>query len=328
MAENLLLRIGSVMDGPDSRLTGARTSPQTEVRTNSSYLGIAGLACAAGLFFLRKRAAWQTSEATVFRLFVALTFLAHWLGLGVNTALSGQLAFLSHADSAWDPAIAISWGLLALQAVVIGIIVPGSLPARPWFASLAILVYFCVPGFRLIEGLPLYADIRAPHDFFEMGGVFCFSVAAGVAADLLIRQIPRRGARWATAAALLALASADSASVVPSFFKGPMNRQTFDDFLAAQKFLKTAHPGWSLPTRAAIFICSLPSFGTRAGDRSLRRPIHVARRSEIATGVSHRGRTSTTFLDIAGVSHLLIDKKDPDTPADLQDALRSLRAGL
>jgi hypothetical protein len=186
--------------------------------------------------FLRKRAAWQTSEATIFRLFVALTFLAHWLGLGVNTALSGQLAFLSHADSAWDPAIAISWGLLALQAVVIGIIVPGSLPARPWFVSLVILVYFCVPGFRLIEGLPLYADIRAPHDFFEMGGVFCFSVAAGLAANLLIRQIPRRSARWATAAALLALAAADSASVVRSLFKGKMNRQTFDDFLAAQSF--------------------------------------------------------------------------------------------
>ncbi len=27
-----------------------------------------------------------------------------------------------------------------------------------------------------------------------------------------------------------------------------------------------------------------------------------------------------TFLDIAGVSHLLIDKKDPDTPGDLQDS--------
>ncbi len=81
----------------ESRLTGARVSAQSEVRTSSSYLGIAGLACATGLFFFRRRAAWQTSDATVFRLFVALTFLAHWLGLGVNTALSGQFAFLSHA---------------------------------------------------------------------------------------------------------------------------------------------------------------------------------------------------------------------------------------
>ena len=96
----------------ESRLTGARVSAQSEVRTNASYLGIAGLACATALFFFRRRPAWQTSEATVFRLFMALTFLAHWLGLGVNTALSGQFAFLSDADSAWDPAVAISWGLL------------------------------------------------------------------------------------------------------------------------------------------------------------------------------------------------------------------------
>ncbi|MGA9576364.1 MAG: hypothetical protein WBV90_01980, partial [Terrimicrobiaceae bacterium] len=312
----------------DSRLTGARTSPQTEVRTNSSYVGIAGLACAAGLFFLRKRAAWQTSEATIFRLFVALTFLAHWLGLGVNTALSGQLAFLSHADSAWDPAIAISWGLLALQAVVIGIIVPGSLPARPWFVSLVILVYFCVPGFRLIEGLPLYADIRAPHDFFEMGGVFCFSVAAGLAANLLIRQIPRRSARWATAAALLALAAADSASVVRSLFKGKMNRQTFDDFLAAQSFLKTAAPpGLVAPYSGRYFYLLTPLLSGKGlvteafGGQFMLRGVAKLNQASFSSREDFE-----TFLDVAGVSHLLIDKKDPDTPADLQNSLRSLRS--
>ncbi|MGB9274576.1 MAG: glycosyltransferase [Terrimicrobiaceae bacterium] len=312
----------------DSRLTGARTSPQTEVRTNSSYVGIAGLACAAGLFFLRKRAAWQTSEATIFRLFVALTFLAHWLGLGVNTALSGQLAFLSHADFAWDPAIAISWGLLALQAVVIGIIVPGSLPARPWFVSLVILVYFCVPGFRLIEGLPLYADIRAPHDFFEMGGVFCFSVAAGLAANLLIRQIPRRSARWATAAALLALAAADSASVVRSLFKGKMNRQTFDDFLAAQSFLKTAAPpGLVAPYSGRYFYLLTPLLSGKGlvteafGGQFMLRGVAKLNQASFSSREDFE-----TFLDVAGVSHLLIDKKDPDTPADLQNSLRSLRS--
>jgi dolichol-phosphate mannosyltransferase len=312
----------------DSRLAGARMSSQGETRTNSSYLGIVALACAAGLFFLRKKAAWQTSEATIFRLFVALTFLAHWLGLGVNTALSGQLAFLSHADSAWDPAIAISWGLLALQGLVIGIVIPGSLPARPWFVTLAILVYFCVPGFRLIEWLPLYADIRAPHDFFEMGGVFCFSVAAGLAANLLLRQIPERSTRWATAATLLALAAADSASVVRSFFRGQMDRQTFDDFLAAQSFLKTAEPpGLVAPYSGRYFYLLTPLLSGKglvteafAGQFMLR---GVAKLNQ----ASFSSREDFgTFLDIAGVSHLLVDKKDPDTPADLQDSLRTLRS--
>ena len=310
----------------ESRLTGARVSAQTEVRTNALYLGIAGLACATALFFSRRRPAWQTSEATVFRLFMALTFLAHWLGLGVNTALSGQFAFLSHADSAWDPAVAISWGLLVLQGVAIWIIVPGSLPARPWFAALAILVYFCIPGFRLIEKLPLYGDIRAPHDFFGMGGVFCFSVAAGLAANILIREMPRRGARLAAAAALLGLASADSASAVPSFFKGPMNRQTFDDFLAAQNFLQTASlPGRIAPYSGRYFYLLTPLLSGRGlvteafgGQFMLRGVAELQQASFLSR------EDFTTFLDIAGVSHLLIDKKDPDTPGGLQDTLRSL----
>jgi dolichol-phosphate mannosyltransferase len=310
----------------ESRLTGARVSTPSEVRTNSSYLGIAGLACVTGLFFFRKRAAWQTSEATVFRLFMALTFLAHWLGLGVNTVLSGQFAFLSHSDSAWDPAIAISWGLLVLQGVAIWIIVPGSLPARPWFVALAILVYYCIPGFRLIEKFPLYADIRAPLDFFTMGGVFCFSVAAGVAGYILIREMPRRSARLATAAALLGLASADSASAVPSFFKGPMDRQTFDDFLAVQNFLKTASPpGRIAPYSGRYFYLLTPLLSGRGlvteafGGQFMLRGV-----AELQQASFSSREDFTTFLDIAGVSHLLIDKKDPDTPGGLQDTLRSL----
>ncbi len=310
----------------ESRLTGARASAQSEVRTNSSYLGIAGLACATALFFFRRRPAWQTSEATVFRLFMALTFLAHWLGLGVNTALSGQFAFLSHADSAWDPAVAISWGLLVLQGVAIWVIMPGSLPGRPWWVGLAVLLYFCVPGFRLIEKLPLYGDIRAPHDFFEMGGIFCFSVAAGLAADILIRQMPRRGARLATAAALLGLASADSASAVPSFFKGPMDRRTFDDFLAVQKFLETASPpGRVAPYSGRYFYLLTPLLSGRGlvteafgGQFMLRGVAELQQASFLSR------ENFATFLDIAGVSHLLIDKKDPDTPGGLQDTLRSL----
>ena len=265
----------------------------------------------------------------MFRLFIALTFLAHWLGLGVNTALSGQFAFLSDADSAWDPAVAISWGLLVVQGVAIWIIVPGSLPARPWFAALAILVYFCIPGFRLIEKLPLYGDIRAPHDFFGMGGVFCFSVAAGLAANILVREMHRRGARLAAASALLGLASADSASAVPSFFKGPMNRQTFDDFLAVQNFLQTASlPGRIAPYSGRYFYLLTPLLSGRGlvteafgGQFMLRGVAELQQASFLSS------EDFTTFLDIAGVSHLLIDKKDPDTRppryAAVVDAARS-----
>ncbi len=308
-------------------LTGARPSRQSEVAASSSYLGLTGIACATALFFLRKRAVWLRPDATVFRVFVALTFLAHWLGLGVNTAWSGQFAFLSHSGLAWDPAIAISWGLLILQGVAIWIVIPGSLPARRGLTALALVVYFLVPGFRLIERLPLYGGIRAPRDFFEMGGVFCFSVAAGNSAALLAGEIRSIGARIATIAAMLGLASADSASVVTSFFKGPLDRKTFDDFLAAQKFLRTGAPGRLAAYSGRYFYLLTPLLSGRGlvteafGSQFMLRGVARLQQAALQSKQDY-----ATFLDIAGVSHLLIDKKDPDTPVDLQEALKlSLR---
>lgn len=308
----------------DALLTRKPSSPQSEVRTDSSYLGVVGLACVAGLFFLRRRPAWLTPEGNVFRLFIALTLIAHWFALGVNSALTGHLAFLSLADIAADPAIAISWALLILQGIVIYWILPGSLLLRPWLAGAAIAVYFCVPGFRLLEKIPLYAEIRAPHDFFEMGGVFCFCVAAGMAAFLLIREIPSRAIRGLAAAAALGTAAVDSAGTVPSFFKGPLDRRTFDDFLAATEFLaKAASPGRVEPISGRYFYLLIPLLSGRGitteayNSHLLLRGMARLQQAAWASPDALR-----TFFSITGTRFLFIDKKDPDTPKQLQDAVR------
>ena len=308
-------------------LTGARPSRQSEVAASSSYLGLTGIACATALFFLRKRAVWLRPDATVFRLFVALTFLAHWLGLGVNTAWSGQFAFLSHSGLAWDPAIAISWGLLILQGVAIWIVIPGSLPARRGLTALALVVYFLVPGFRLIERLPLYGGIRAPRDFFEMGGVFCFSVAAGNSAALLAGEIRSIGARIRHDCGHARTRPADSASVVTSFFKGPLDRKTFDDFLAAQKFLRTGAPGRPRRLLRPLF---LSPHSLLSGRGLVTRPSAANSCCAASRDCNKRALQSkqdyATFLDIAGVSHLLIDKKDPDTPVEPAGSVKTFAA--
>ena len=307
-------------------LTGRQPSAQSDVRASSSYMGLLGVACVIGLFFLRRRDTWLTLEAGIFRLFLALTLLAHWLGLGANTALSGHFAFLAHAGSAWDPAIAISWGLLVLQGVAIWYILPSALPGRRWIAAIAIVVYFCLPGFRIIENLPLYADIRAPHDFFEMGGTFCFSVACGVAARLLLQEISGRHLRVGGAVALLGLAWLDSVSSVPSFFRGPIDRQTFDDFLVAQRFLsEQARPGRVAPYSGRYFYLLTPILSGRPiiaeafNSHLMLRGVAELQRASLQSRQSFM-----TFLNIAGVSQILIDKKDPDTPQSLQEFLRSV----
>jgi dolichol-phosphate mannosyltransferase len=307
-------------------LTGRQPSAQSDVRASSSYMGLLGVACVTGLFVLRQRDTWRTREGGVFRLFVALTLLAHWLGLGANTALSGQFAFLAHAGSAWDPAIAISWGLLVLQGVAIWCILPSELPGRRWIAAVVLGVYFCVPGFRAIEKLPLYADIRAPHDFFEMGGTFCFAVACGVAARLLLREIYSPKLRSMAAVGLLGLAWLDSVSSVPSFFKGPIDRQTFDDFLAAQRFLaEQARPGRVAPYSGRYFYLLTPILSGRPIiSEAFNSHLMLRGVAELQRASLQSRQSFIAFLNVAGVSQILIDKKDPDTPQSLQEFLRSV----
>jgi dolichol-phosphate mannosyltransferase len=307
-------------------LTGRQPSAQSDVRASSSYMGLLGMACVTGLFFLRKRDTWLTCEGEIFRLFLALALLAHWLGLGANTALSGHFAFLARAGSAWDPAIAIAWGLLALQGMAIWYILPSALPGHRWIAAIAIAVYFCVPGFRIIENLPLYADIRAPHDFFEMGGTFCFSVACGVAARFLVQEIGAGKLRVGAALALLGLAWLDSVSSVPSFLKGPIDRQTFDDFLAAQHFLsKQGRAGRVAPYSGRYFYLLTPILSGRPIiSEAFNSHLMLRGVAELQRASLQSRQSFLTFLNIAGVSQILIDKKDPDTPQSLQEFLRSV----
>jgi len=310
----------------DSYLTGFGTSPQTAVKTPSAYLGFAGILCVAIVFFFRKRPVWQTPEGTIFRLFVALALLAQWLGFGVFCPLTGQLAFLSHAHDAADFGLALSWALLVLQAAAIAMIMPGSLPGRPWWSAAAIIAYFCIPAFRIVEKLPLYGDLRAPHDFSEIGGVFCFAVAAGLAAWLIVREIPRAPWKQIAALVLLGAAGADAGTVVPSFYKSPLDRATYQDFLATQDFLKKSPmPGWVFPYSGRYFYLLTPVFSGR-GLVSEAYNSHLMSR-----GVAELQQASTAsqedfqaYLNVSGISHILLDKQDPDTPNELQEAMRKL----
>jgi hypothetical protein len=310
----------------DSLLTGSETSRQSEVRTRASYLGICGFLCVAALLFLRRRESWLSTDASVFRLFIGLALTAHWLGLGVHTPLTGQLSFLAHAEKAWDPAIALSWALLAVQGVLIYLVLPGSLPSRVWWAAGAIAIYFLVPGFRILEMLPLYGDIRAPHDFFEMGGVFCFSVAAGIAAALALGEMKSGVLRAAAAALLVVLSALDSATVVPSLFKSPLSRAVFEDFLAAQNFLRQApEPGKVLPFSGRYLYLLTPLLSGRpiateafTGHLMMRGVAELQRDSYLSK------RNFKLFFNITGISFLLIEKRDPDTSPELQESLRSV----
>jgi len=305
------------------RLSGTQASAQSLVRTPSTYLGLVAMASIIAVFFLRGRNFWNSQVAMVFRLFVALALVAQWFGFGVHNAVTAQFAFLQASQNAPDFAIALSWGLFVLQGVAIFMITPGSLPGRRWWSAAAILVYFLVPGFRFIEHFPFFNDIRAPHDFFEIGGAFCVAVAAGIAAFLLVAELNKR-LRFLAVLGLMALAALDPLSAIPSYFQSKVTRETFDNFLAAQNFLKTSPvPGRVLPFSGRYFYLLTPLLSGRAlateafNNYLTLRPIAELQQASLASDLAYQN-----YLATAGISFLLIDQTDPDVPKPLQEMLK------
>ena len=108
-----------------------------------------------------------------------------------------------------------------------------------------------------------------------------------------------------------------------------MDRKTFDDFLAVQKFLETASPpGRVAPYSGRYFYLLTPLLSGRGlvteafGGQFMLRGVAELQQRPCIEG------EFATFLDIAGVSHLLIDKKDPIPRRPPGTLKRSLRAGL
>jgi dolichol-phosphate mannosyltransferase len=306
-------------------LSGNQPSAQSVVRTPSTYLGLVAVACVIAVFFLRGRNFWNSQTAMVFRLFVALALIAQWFGFGVHNAVTAQMAFLQGSHGAPDFAIAVSWGLFVLQGVAIFLITPGSLPGRRWWSTAAVLVYFLVPGFLLIEKLPFFSDIRAPHDFFEIGGAFCVAVAAGIAAFIIVTEVSR-SLRFLVAAALVVLAAADALGAIPSYYQSKITPKTWEDFLAAQDFLKTSPvPGRVMPFSGRYFYLLTPILSgrplvTEAFNNYLTlRPVAELQQESLTSQEAHRN-----YFKVAGISFLLIDQKDPDVPEELKEMLRKL----
>ena len=142
MAEQLLRRVRALLDGSEGGLTGARPQAKRSA-ANSSYLGSTGMACATALFFLRRRPAWLRPEATVFRAIHGPDISCALAGSRREHGLVGPVRFpFARRHSAWDPAVAISWGLLVLQGSR-DLDRHSRVSSRPpWLVALAVVVYF------------------------------------------------------------------------------------------------------------------------------------------------------------------------------------------
>lgn len=285
-----------------------------------NYLGIMPAIILGAVLLLKPAALYESVAGKACRLCIALFLFLHWLSFGPFSILTGQLEFLKLAVMANDLAVPISWVLFLIQPWIIFSLLPRDLAGRTGISAVLCALYLLVPGFRLIGWLPFYADLRAPHDFSQIIGIFFLAGATGTAGYLIFLILPSRFPKWAVATAALALAVADTSAYFKPFFQSPLDRQTFTDFQAAQDFLKKApRAGWVYPMSGRYFYLLTPHLSGRGLNNEAFNSYLMQR------GISYLQSVAwispdylQAYLKIGGIAYILIDKKDPDLDAETQ----------
>lgn len=304
-------RGGFLGEGMDSGF-----SPTT--LNGGTYLGlVAGAVLAVALL---RGSLHENPAGRAARLLLAIALGMFWLSFGPRSVAGGHFEFLRMSRGAADFTPAIAWFLLAAQVWIIFQLVPsGSLKWR-WIAAVLSLVYLFVPGFRLLEWLPIYSSIRAPFDFFQVTGAVCIAGAVALATSVILSRAP------VLAMAVVLLAALDVSVYAKPFFTPKMDRAVWADFLEAQEFLKSSPaPGRVYPFSGRYFYLMTPWLSGRPlaaeafNNYLQQRPVAMLQASAFLGD-----EQLETYFRVAGVAFLLVDKTDPDMTSRQKERLRKM----
>lgn len=268
----------------------------------------------------------RSEEGRRGRLFLILALIMYWLSFGPRSVAGGQMAFLGMAGAIPDFTPALAWFLFIAQGWILFRLVPPDLPLRRVIGTLLCAVFFFVPGFRLIEWIPIYSDIRAPFDFFQVTGALCLVLATAILAPILWQAIPGGRMRTALAVAAIAATVVDVSPFAGGLYRGRLPAATFNEFLAAQDHLRHASgPGRVYAFSGRYFYLLTPYLSGRPlANEAFNNYLQLRGMARLQGMAFVSDEALTTFFRIGGTSHILIDKNDPDTPVDLQERLRKL----
>jgi hypothetical protein len=258
------------------------------------------------------------------RILIGLAMFAFWLSFGPRSVLGGHMEFLGLSMEASDFLPALGWFLLVGQVWIVFRLLA---PKGNWGIALATgiaIVYLVVPGFRLLEILPLYKNIRAPFDFFQITGAICFIAGSALAAGVLLERLPWRFAKIAAATVLILFAAWDAAPYARPIFQPQMDRAVFNDFLATQTFLKSAPQSGSVYAFSGRYFYLLTPWisGRPLANEAFNSYLQQRGAAVLQSSAMLSEESWKSYLRIAGVAYLLIDKTDPDNPKELQEKMR------
>jgi hypothetical protein len=260
------------------------------------------------------------------RLLLALAMGTFWLSFGPRSVMGGHFDFLRMSMGAADFTPAIAWFLLVVQVWVIFRLVPqGSIPWR-WAAVGFSLVYLFVPGFRLLEFLPIYRNIRAPFDFYQVTGSICLIGAVAMAAGVLLEKVRWGILRRGLALAFVLLVALDFAPYARPVLHERIGQGVWRDFLEVQEFLKTApEPGRVYGFSGRYFYMMTPWLSGRPlAAEAFNSYLQQRGAAILQASAFLNDERMESYFRVAGVAYLLVDKTDPDTKPEMQAKLRGI----
>jgi dolichol-phosphate mannosyltransferase len=310
----------SVLDRASGLL--AQMRPDFVADRGQFYLGLVTLFAVAAVFWWsRKHAEWlETRNGVLLRLFVGMTLLALWLSQGPFSVFTGVQEFLKGSQKAPDWIAALMWLMTCIPPFLIYAILPAGRRRGLW-ATVLILIYLFIPGFVLLEKLPMYGDIRAPWGFWEVG-FFAAAVAGALALNQLFDALIEKRDRMVVAGLLGVILLLDASAYFTKFFAPGLPAQTFSDFDRSQDYLKTSLiEGRVYPMSGRYFYLRTPMQSGR-GLNSEAAWSHFQMRGvrALVNGANSSPTAMQTYMRVAGISHVLLDKKDPFTPPEIQNA--------
>ncbi len=285
---------------------------------------LAGLSLALGLPSLKD---WRASQlGRWFLILTACWLVSIWFASGPDGILLGHLHVLKSAQGLPDTSIPILWLSLIWMGWLIYQTVSQLFEKRLIASAFITLLVLALPIFRLAELLPLFNDVRAPESYWSVGGFCCLAPAVGIAFWMLFTEVIHDG--WRKPLAIIAgvLMLIELYPIHSAYWTRGMDRQLFTEYDQAAAFLKTAPiPGRVHPLSGRYFYLTLPMKAGRAIDsESLHRHFQLKWVRHLEAAGNASGESLRTYLDLAGVAYILLDKTDPFSPKQMQDFFRSI----